>query len=260
VTPDGKALYTANPGSNDITRYAVRPGCGLQPTSPRVEAPPAPADIQVKPHGRCLAVSSPLTDSGDMYRIWKDYSLTPAGRFEVPGPGQASGLEFSSRTARYGLYVTKAADDRAVIVRFDVADSCRLGPAPTVTTVPTGRTSSVARLDPENRCLFAPGHTTSRLAVNHPPSVLTTFTVDPATGALAEPTTVDDVAFYPAGLEFATTYDGTPFLYYTSFTREIFRRPLDKCVPGAVVWPGVRAAQSTTLPATGPLRALTIIR
>jgi hypothetical protein len=232
VTPDGKALYSANPGSSDITRYAVQRGCGIGLAGARVAAPPAPADIQMKPDGRCLAVSSPLTDSVDMYRVGSDYALTPAGRFDVPGPGQASGIEFSSRIARDSLYVTKAAEGRVVVVRFDVGDSCRLAAAPAVSAVPTGRTSSVARLDPENRCLFVPSHTTSRLAVNHPPSVLTAFTVDPLTGALTQPTTVDDVAFYPAGLELARTYEGTPFLYYTSFTREIFRRRAERLRPG----------------------------
>ena len=260
LTPDGKTLYSANPGSSDLSRFDVLKGCALELVEPRIAGPKAPADIQVKPDGRCLAVSSPETDSVDMYRIGPDHRLTSVGRFDVPGPGLANGLEFTSRVANDSLYVSKAADGQAVIVRFDVAPSCRLAARPSVTTVPTGRTSSLARLDPENRCLFAPGYLSSRMAVNHPPSVLTAFAVDALTGQLTPASTVDDVAFYPSGHSFGRTFGGERFLYYSAFTREIFRRPVNGCVPGAVVRPGVPAAQATHLPATGPLRSLTIVQ
>ena len=259
VTPDGRAVYTANPGSSDISSFAVRPGCGIQRVGPRLPAPPEPADIQVKPDGRCLAVSSPVTDRIAMYRIGSNRQLVPAAQFAVPGPGRASGIEFSSRLERDVLYVSKAAAGRTVIVRFDVeASSCRLQ-TPSVTELRRGRTSSVARLDPDNRCLFTADHPSSLLAVNHPPSTISAFAVDSATGDLTHVTTVDDVAFYPAGMVFGRTFDGARFLYYTSFTREILRRPLVGCVPGPVVAPNERASLEPSLPSTGPLRTLALI-
>jgi hypothetical protein len=121
--------------------------------------------------------------------------------------------------------------------------------------------SSLAKLDPENQCLYAPNHTVATLAVNHPPSTLSSFAVDPTTGALTPVTTVDDDAFYPAGMGFGKTYSGERFLYYTSFTREIFRRPIAAgCRPGDVVRPGIPASTNSTLPSTGPLRTLVIVQ
>jgi hypothetical protein len=260
VTPDGKALYTANPGSSDISTFTVRAACAITLVPPRVPAPLSPADIQVKPDGRCLAVSSPRADRVAMYRIGPSHQLTAVGQFAVPGPGRASGIEFTSQHERAGLYVSKAAPETAVIVRFDVDDACRLGTSPRITTRATGRTSSVAKLDPENRCLFVPNHASGFLSVNHPPSTLSAFSVDPVTGALTHVTTVEDVAFYPAGLGFGRTYSGERFLYYTSFTREIFRRRITGCVPGPVIQPGVPTSNDPSLPATGPLRTLTIIQ
>jgi len=260
VAPNRKALYTANPGSNDISRFSIDDACAIKLESPHVTAPPAPADIQVTPDGRCLAVSSPVTDRVAMYRIEDTQALVPVGQFNVPGPGRAGGLEFSSRLEKSWLYVSKAANAQTVIVRFEVGERCRLGPQPQVTALPTGRTSNVAKLDPENRCLFTPNHATGLLAVNHPPSTLSAFSVDPVTGSLTHVTTVDDVAFYPAGMVFGKTFSGERFLYYTSFTREIFRRPLSGCIPGRVILPGVRASNNAALPTTGPLRTLTIIQ
>ncbi len=260
VTPDGLALYTANPGSSDITSFAVGPRCAINRAGLRVPAPPRPADIQVKPDGRCLAVSSPVSNRVAMYRIDTAHRLIPVRQFDVPGPGRAAGVEFSSRLGRDVLYVSKAVAEETVIVRFDVEGaSCRLGAEPAVTRLPSGRTSSVARLDPDNRCLFTANHPSSLLAVNHPPSTISAFAVDSDTGDLTHVTTVDDAAFYPAGMAFGHTFDGTRHLYYTGFTREIFRRPVRGCVPGAVIGPGVRASLESSLPSTGPLRTLTII-
>ena len=262
VTPDARTLYTLNPGSSDLSRFVIRRGCALQLVNERerTQAPPAPSDIQVKPDGRCVAVPSPVTDRVAMYRIGTGNELVRAGQFDVPGPGRATSVQFTRSVLADVLYVSKAASGQAVITRFDVDRECQLA-RPAVTAVTTGRMSSVAQLDPENLCLYAANHTVATLAVNHPPSTLSAFSVNPLTGSLAHVITVEDVAFYPAGMGFGRTYSGQRFLYYTSFTREIFRRPLAAgCLPGPVVRPGVPASENPTLPATGPLRTLTIVQ
>jgi lactonase family protein with 7-bladed beta-propeller len=259
LAPDGGALYTANPGSSNLSTFTVEADCGLKLVGPRVTTAPRPSDIQVKPDGRCLAVASPTNNAVSMYRIGSDRLLTAAGQFAVPGPGRASGVEFSKTVAMDTLYVAKADPQSTVIARYHVRPDCSLEGSPLITTVTSGRTSNVAKLDPENQCLYVPNQASasvSLLAANHPPSTLTTFVVDPDTGDLSQGTTVDDVSFYPAGLGFNETSDGQRFLYYTSFGREILRRPVKGCTPGPVTAPPV----PTGVAGTGLLRTLAIVR
>jgi hypothetical protein len=256
--PDDTALYTSNPGSHNLTSYRVDSFCGLTLNGPRVPAPPAPADIQVKPDGRCLAIVSPEVDRVALYSVAADRTLVAAGQFAVPGPGHASGVEFSRLLATDTLYVTKAHPEQTVIVRYHVQPDCTLEPAPAVTTVASGRSANVAKLDPENRCLFVPNQASASvtlLAANHPPSTLTTFSVNPITGDLTLEATVEDSAFLPSGLGFATNNAGERSLYYTSFSREVFRRRVVGCQPGPVL-----ESVRTGVRGTGLLRGLTIIQ
>jgi hypothetical protein len=256
--PDDSALYTSNPGSSNITTYRIDGACTPILQGARVPTPAAPADIQVKPDGRCLAVTSPATDAVAMYRVGADRTLSPAGLFDVPGPGRASGVEFSRLVAADSLYVTKAETDRTVVLRYHVRDDCGLEPGPAVTVVASGRSAALAKLDPENRCLFVPNQASasiSLLAANHPPSTLTTFVVNPLSGDLTLAGTVDDSAFLPAGMGFAQNNAGERFLYYTSFSREVFRRRVIGCRPGPVL-----ESVRTGVRGTGLLRGLTIIQ
>jgi hypothetical protein len=259
-TANGYALYTANPGTSNISTFTVSDDCEPSLVGSRIPTPGPPADIQVKPDGQCLAVSSPNTDSVAMYSIGPQHLLTPAGIFPVPGPGTASGLEFSQpQLGRDSLYVAKADPDEIVIVGFKILPDCKLANNPGITRTTKGRAASVIRLDPDNRCLFVMNQrteTSSLLTANHPPSRLTSFAVEPGTGELRYVTTVDDVAFYPSGLEFGETLNHERFVYYTSFSREILRRPVLGCQPGEIVAPTAR----TGVPGTGLLRGLTIIQ
>jgi 6-phosphogluconolactonase (cycloisomerase 2 family) len=260
--PDGASLYTANPGSSNISTFLVGSNCGLGLTGQRVGAPTRPSDIQVQPDGHCLAVVSPVTDTVAMYSISPDRSdrtPIPVKTFIVPGPGHATSVEFSRFVTKDTLYVTKAHARQTVIVRFHVQQDCTLEESPVITSAPSGRVSTVAKLDPENQCLFVPNQasaTVSLFSANHPPSTLTSFAVHPTTGDLTFVTTVEDVAFLPAGLGFAQTNGGKRSLYYTSFGREVFRRPLVGCSPGAVAGRGV----PTGVAGTGLLRALTVLQ
>jgi 6-phosphogluconolactonase (cycloisomerase 2 family) len=257
---EASTLYTANPGSSNISTFTISPDCGLALTGSRVPTPGPPADIQVKPDGKCLAVSSPDTDRIAMYSIGSDHLLTPAGEVSVPGSGRASGIEFSeTRLSRDSLYVAKADPDEIVIVRFSVLPGCKLAANPTVTKTAKGRAGSVLKLDPDNRCLFVPNQrsdSVTLLSASRPSSRITTFSVEPLTGELSLVGTFDDVAFLPSGLAFGETTAGDRFLYYTSFPREVFRRPVVGCVPGPVIEPSV----STDVPGAGLLRGLTIIQ
>jgi 6-phosphogluconolactonase (cycloisomerase 2 family) len=264
VSPDGSKLYSANPGNSTVSTFDIAPDCSLSRVEAILPAPERPADIQatqLRTGGRCVALTSPSTNRVSLYRAAPTGMLAAASSYEVPGPGQPSGAKFSSRLARDTLYVVKADPARLVVVRYHVNGDCSLetSPGPMVTVLNTGRSSSVAELDPENRCLFV--HTQrspsiSLLTANHPPSTLATFSVNPVSGDLQPVTTVEDSAFLPAGLDFADIPGVGRFLYYTSFSREVFRRPVIGCVPGPVLGAGVR----TGVPGTGLLRALTVLQ
>jgi hypothetical protein len=283
--PDETVLYTSNPASNNISTFAVDRMCNLTLLGSRVPAPPAPSDIQVKPDGRCLAVVSPVSNTVVLYSLNPlpqptvpipaplDPVLGPVpavvgpvlapvlvrtGEFPVPGPGRATGIEFSQHVARDSLYVTKADADRTVIVHYHVRPDCSLEPTPDVTIATTGRTANLAKLDPDNRCLFVPNQgsaSISLVAANHPPSGLTTFNVHPVTGDLTLVGTVEDPAFLPAGVAFAESSRGERSVYYTSFSREILRRRVTACRPGPVL-----DTARTGVPGNGVLRGLTVIQ
>jgi 6-phosphogluconolactonase (cycloisomerase 2 family) len=265
VHPDGTKLYSANPGSNTISTFDIAPDCSLNRMEATQGAPERPADIQavrLKSGSQCVAVSSPVTDRVSLYRAGPGGMLSHVDSQLVPGPGRSAGLEFSNRVVQDSLYVVKADPARIVIVRYHVKNDCTLEtlPEPRITVVPAGRSANVAELDPEHRCLFVPSHQSSSvglLAANHPPSTLTTFAVHPFSGDLQPVTTVDDSAFLPSGLGFADISGlAQRFLYYTSFSREVFRRPVTGCMPGPVTGMGVR----TGVQGTGLLRALVVLQ
>ena len=273
VHPDGTKLYSANPGNSTISTFDIGPDCSLSRQEMSLPAPDRPADIQitqVRSGQRCLALTSPTTDRVSLYRVTSSGAgagpsgggLSLVASYDVPGPGLASGAEFSSRVLRDTLYVVKADPTRMVIVRYHVNGDCSLvtTPDPKVTVLGTGRSSNLAELDPENRCLFVHSELSSSISLltaNHPPSMLTTFAVNPVSGDLQPVTTVEDSAFFPAGLGFADVAElGQRFIYYTSFSREVFRRRVDGCVPGPVIGSGVR----TGVPGTGLLRTLTVLQ
>ena len=265
VHPDGTKLYSANPGNNTISTFDIAPDCSLSRVEATLAAPDRPADIQatqLRSGARCVALTSPSTDHVNLYRAAPGGLLSLVNSYDVPGPGVATGAEFSSKLVRDTLYVVKADPGRMVVVRYHVNGDCSLesGPDPRLTVVNTGRSSNLAELDPENRCLFLHSQRSSSISLltaNHPPSTLTTFSVNPVNGDLQPVATVEDSAFLPAGLGFADVGEGAlRFMYYTSFSREVFRRPVKGCLPGPVVGTGVQ----TGVPGTGLLRTLVVLQ
>jgi hypothetical protein len=268
VHPDGTKLYSANPGNSTISTFDIASDCSLTRTEASLAAPDQPADIQVtqlRSGARCVALTSPTANRVSLYRAAPGGGLSLVNNYDVPGPGMATGAEFSSKVVRDTLYIVKADPSRMVIVRYHVNGDCTLEttPDPRLTIVGSGRASNVAELDPENRCLFVHSQLSPSiglLTANHPPSTLTTFAVNPLSGDLTPVTTVEDSAFFPAGMGFADV--GEPgsvsqrFMYYTSFSREVFRRPVSGCLPGPIIGTGVR----TGVPGTGLLRTLTVLQ
>jgi hypothetical protein len=273
VHPNGAKLYSANPGNSTISTYDIGADCSLSRQEMSLPAPDRPADIQitrVRSGQICLALTSPTEDRVSLYRAPSagggagppGGGLSLVSHYDVPGPGMATGAEFSTRLLRDTLYVVKADPSRMVIVRFHVNGDCTLetSPDPKLTVLNTGRSSNLAELDPENRCLFVHSELSSSISLltaNHPPSMLTTFAVNPLSGDLQPVTTVEDSAFFPAGIGFADVPElGQRFMYYTSFSREVLRRRVNGCLPGPVIGAGVR----TGVPGTGLLRALTVLQ
>src|SRR5262249_49129894 len=150
----------------------------------------------------------------------------PVNTFMVPGMGVPTGVEFSSLLQTPKLYVAKVAgaSTMTVVAHFTVDLSCNLIPPGLVATAAGGGGSNVSKLSPDETCLFVPNNLT--------PFNLTTFTVDPVSGAL----TLKGVFGRPnigvgtSAAAFVSTGTGLVFYTNTFNPRQVVRRHVnDDC-------------------------------
>ncbi len=156
ATPNGQFLYAANPGSNNISAFAIAANGALSPIagSP-FAAGGIPDGIKVSPDGKYLAVATanPVAQVA-MFSIGPTGALTavPGSPFPVGGVGGAAGVDFNC--ASNLLFVGEATPGPATVSVQSIASNGALSPIAGSPFTFGGINSNVIVLSPDGLHAF----------------------------------------------------------------------------------------------------------
>ena len=84
MDPQGRFVYVANWGSDDVSQYSIEADGTLSPLAPpTVATGDAPVSVTVDPSGQFAYVASENSSDVSQYRIEADGTLTPLDPDEV---------------------------------------------------------------------------------------------------------------------------------------------------------------------------------
>jgi 6-phosphogluconolactonase len=153
VSPDGRAVYVANNGSNAVSEYNVGKGTAL-PSQPQatVAAGPAPDGIVISPNGASVYVTNSGDGTVSQYGAGADGRLTPKSPAIAAAGSAPRGIAVTPDGM--SIYVTNEGDN--TVSQYSVGADGTLAPK-SPATVATGMSPVAVAVSPDGTSVYVTG-------------------------------------------------------------------------------------------------------
>ncbi len=176
VDPSGKFAYTANSGSDDVSRYTIDQTTGALVPAGTVAAGTSPRSVTVDPTGKYAYVTNYGSCTVLVYTIDPaSGALTAAGTIAARSGPMSISIAAGSSAVKYtpkAAYVANAGSNS--VSQYTIGTSGALTPM-TLATVATGTSPHSVIVDPSGKFAYVANYNSNNVSA---------YTIDPVTRAL----------------------------------------------------------------------------